>query len=422
MHTPHHHDAGFIFLSFDVSPPFPYNTQTMKDATIATLIKKEEARAKRVVNLIASENVVSSDVRAALGSVLVNKYAEGYPGARYYGGNGVIDEVEELCRTRALALFKLSAKKWAVNVQPLSGSPANMAVYTAILPTDGTGKIMGMTLAHGGHLTHGHVASMTGKLWKQISYEVSPVTERIDYDEVLRIATVKRPQVIVAGYTAYSRKIDWKRFRAIADACGATLVVDLSHIAGLVAGGAHASPFPYADIVTMTTHKTLRGPRGAMIFSRRDARGLPERIDRAVFPGLQGGPHEHTIAAIAVALGEAADPKFRTYAARVVENAQALSGALKRLGWRIVSGGTDTHLFLVDTWEQGVSGRLAAEVLEAEGIIVNKNMIPFDPRTPVDPSGIRLGTAAETTRGKTPKDMVRLAERIDSVLRHSVVA
>ncbi len=392
----------------------------MSDPIIRSLINKEAKRQRRVVNLIASENIVSQEVHAALGSVLVNKYAEGYPGKRYYGGNTVIDAVEGLCQQRALSLFGLSPKKWAVNVQPLSGSPANMAVYMALLPNKRTGKIMGMSLAHGGHLTHGHVASASGKLWKQIPYGVAEGSERLDYGALMDLAIRTQPDIIVAGFTAYSRKIEWKKFRAIADACGAYLMVDLSHIAGLVAGGVHASPFPYADVVTTTTHKTLRGPRGAMIFSRIDARGLPERIDKAVFPGLQGGPHEHTIAAIAVALAEAADQTFQTYATQVLRNAATLAQSLHNLGWRIVTGGTDNHLLLVDTWKNGISGKTASALLEQQGIIVNMNMIPFDTRTPLDPSGIRLGTAAETTRGKTEQDMERLAVRIDTILRSAV--
>lgn len=389
----------------------------MKDKKVAGLIMKETMRERSVVNLIASENYVSKDVLEALGSVLTNKYAEGYPGRRYYGGNSVIDEVETIAQARALKLFKLNAKKWHVNVQPLSGSPANMAVYLALLPTDGTGKIMGMQLAHGGHLTHGHAVSASGKFWKQISYGVAAKNEQLDYDELARIAKREKPHIIVAGFTAYSRRINWKKFRYIADEVGAYLMVDMSHIAGLVAGGAHASPFPYADIVTTTTHKTLRGPRGAMIFVRKDDRKLDEKIDKAVFPGLQGGPHENAIAAIAVALGEATNPKFKTYAAQVVKNATALSDELKKLGWRIVSGGTDNHLLLVDTWGNGVSGKEASLKLERVGIIVNMNTIPFDTRKPMDPSGIRLGTGAETTRGKKEKDMRVLARRVDGILR-----
>ncbi len=389
----------------------------MKDKQIKKLIEQEIKRERKVVNLIASENFVSTDVLSALGSVLTNKYSEGYPGKRYYGGNQVIDEVEQLAQSRALKLFGLSGKHWHVNVQPLSGSPANLAVFTALLPHDGTGKIMGMSLAHGGHLTHGHAVSATGKFWRQIPYGVSNKTERLDYDELARIAKKEKPHIIVAGFTAYSRKIDWKKFRYIADTVGAYLMVDMSHISGLVAGGAHSSPFPYADIVTTTTHKTLRGPRGAMIFAKKDERKLDEKIDKAVFPGLQGGPHENAIAAIAVALREASEAKFKTYAKQIIKNAQALSSKLSRLGWRIVSGGTDNHLLLVDTWKNGISGKEASERLEVAGIIVNMNTIPFDTRKPTDPSGIRIGTPAETTRGKKEKDMIMLAKKIDSVLR-----
>ncbi len=389
----------------------------MKDKQIQKLIAKEEKRERAAINLIASENYVSDDVREALGSVFTNKYSEGYPGRRYYGGNAVVDELETLTQERARTLFKLSSKKWAVNVQALSGSPANVAVYTALLPHDGTGKIMGMKLASGGHLTHGHGVSVSGKFWKQVSYGVSEKTERLDYAELMQIAKRDMPHIIVAGFTAYPRKVDWKKFRAIADAVGAYLMVDMSHIAGLVAGGAHASPFPYADIVTTTTHKTLRGPRGALIFSKIDARDIGTKVDKAIFPGMQGGPHENAIAGIAVAIHEAMQPSFKKYAAQVVANADALANELSGLGWRIVSGGTDNHLLLVDTWRNGVSGKEASERLEAAGIIVNMNTIPNDTRKPMDPSGIRLGTAAETTRGAKERDMRELAHVIDAVLR-----
>ncbi len=371
-------------------------------------------RQKKVVNLIASENYVPDDVREALGSVLTNKYAEGYPRARYYGGNEVIDEVERLCQERALKLFGLSSKKWSVNVQALSGSPANLAVYLALVPPGE--KIMGMKLSCGGHLTHGHKVSATGMFWKQVSYCVNKNTEQLDYDELKKIAFQEKPKLIIAGYTAYSRKIDFKKWREIADACGAYLLVDMSHIAGLVAGKVHSSPFPYADVVTTTTHKTLRGPRHALIFSRKE---LASKVDKAVFPGLQGGPHENTIAAVAVALEEAMRPAFKVYAKQVIKNAQTLAKELSRLGWRIVSSGTDNHLLLVDVWQdgKGIGGQEASDRLERAGIIVNKNTIPFDERSPLDPSGIRLGTAAETTRGKKEKDMIRLAEKIDKILR-----
>lgn len=390
----------------------------MKDKEIEKLIKAEEKRQKSVVNLIASENYVSDDVLQALGSKLTNKYAEGYPRGRYYGGNEISDKVEDLAKKRALKLFKLNPEKWAVNVQPLSGSPANVAVYLALVPVEE--KVMGMSLDHGGHLTHGHKVSITGKIWKQVSYGVDKNTEVLNYDEIKKIAKTEKPKIIVAGFTAYPRIIDWKKFREIADSCGAYLFVDMSHIAGLIAGGVYPSPFPYADVVTTTVHKTLRGPRSAMIFSRIDERELNKKIDRAVFPGLQGGPHLNQIAATAVALKEAMYPEFKKYAKQVVKNAKILSSELSRLGWRIISGGTDSHLILVDVWMdgKGIVGKVASEKLEKAGIIVNKNTIPFDSRSPVDPSGIRLGTAAETTRGKTEKDFIKIAQKIDKILRN----
>mgnify|MGYP000851792655 CR=1 FL=1 len=389
----------------------------MKDIQIKKLIATEQKRQKSVINLIASENYVSSDVLEALGNELTNKYAEGYPGARYYGGNEIIDQVEELAKVRALKLFGLSAKKWAVNVQPLSGSPANVAVYLGLIPIGG--KIMGMDLTNGGHLTHGHKVSITGKAWTQIPFAVDPKTEVIDYEKLKELAMKEKPNIIVAGFTAYPRRVDWKKFRAIADACGAYLMVDMSHIAGLIAGKEYPSPFPSADVVTTTIHKSLRGPRSAVIFSKIDERKLSTKIDKAVFPGMQGGPHMNQIAAVAVALGEAVNPKFKTYAKQVIANAKALSNELKKLGWRIVSGGTDSHMVLVDTWMngKGVSGSEASDKLERAGIIVNKNTIPGETRSPMDPSGIRLGTYAETTCGKKEKDFVKIAQSMDKVLR-----
>ena len=323
----------------------------MKDKQIQKLIAGEKARQKKVVNLIASENYVSADVLSALGSVFTNKYAEGYPGKRYYAGQIYTDKLEELAKIRALKLFKLSPKKWSVNVQALSGAVANIAVYSALVPIGE--KIMGMELQSGGHLSHGQTVSMTGKIWRQIQYGVDPKTERLDYKAIEKIALAEKPKIIVAGYTAYPRKIDWKKFRQIADSCGALLLVDMSHIAGLVAGGAYPSPFPFADVVTTTMQKTLRGPRSAMIFSRIDSRELYKKIDKAVFPGLQGGPFMHQIAAAAVSLDEAMRPEFKKYANQIVKNAQVLASELSRLGWRIVSGGTDSHLLLVDTWQSG---------------------------------------------------------------------
>lgn len=392
----------------------------MKDKEIGKLIEAEKKRQKSVINLIASENYVSDDVLKALGSELTNKYAEGYSALRYYGGNEIVDKIENCTKDRALKLFGLSPKKWHVNVQALSGSPANLAVYLGLVPLGG--KIMGMSLDHGGHLTHGHKVSITGKAWKQIPYGVNSKTERLDYVEIKKIADKEKPDIIVAGFTAYPRKIDFKEFRKIADSCGALLMVDMSHTAGLIAGKVYPSPFPYADVVTTTVHKTLRGPRAALIFSRKDERELYKKIDKAVFPGLQGGPHLNQIAAVAVTLKEAAAPTFKKYAEQVIKNARTLADELSRRGWRIVSGGTDSHLILVDTWlgGKGIGGKDASTLLEKAGIIVNKNTIPNDSRTPVDPSGIRVGTAAETTRGKKEKDMIKIAEKIDSVLRKHI--
>ncbi|MEK9175277.1 MAG: serine hydroxymethyltransferase [Patescibacteria group bacterium] len=390
----------------------------MKDKEISRLVKEEALRQKSAINLIASENFVSQDVLKALGSVFTNKYAEGYPSRRYYGGNEVVDELERLTQKRALKLFGLSSKKWAVNVQPYSGSPANMAVYLALVPIGE--KIMGMSLSMGGHLTHGQKVSATGKLWKQIPYGVNQKTEILDYKELMWLAKKEKPKLIVAGYTAYSRIIDFKAFRKITDACGAYLMVDMSHFAGLVAGKVYPSPFKYADVVTTTTHKTLRGPRAAMIFSRASVRSrtsnISTLIDKAIFPGLQGGPHMNTIAGVAVALREAMSPQFKKYTKQVVKNTQTLAHELNKMGWRIISGGTDTHLFLVDTMERGISGKEAQEKLEEHGIIVNKNTIPYDTRTPMDPSGIRIGTAAVTTQGMKERDMKKIAEKINIIL------
>lgn len=398
----------------------------MKDIQIKKLIEAEKKRQKSVINLIASENYVSKDVLEALGSELTNKYAEGYPHKRYYGGQVVIDQIEDLAIERALKLFGLNATTWHVNVQALSGSPANLAVYFGLVPQGG--KIMGMSLSHGGHLTHGQKVSITGKVWQQVSYGVEEKTEMINYDVIREQATSEKPALIVCGYTAYPRVVDFKKMREIADACGAILMVDMSHFAGLVAGKVYPSPFEYADVVTTTVHKTLRGPRSALIFSRKDktrtdAQGKAltygDLIDKAIFPGLQGGPHINQIAAVAVALKEAATPVFKKYAVQIKKNAVVLSTELARLGWRIVSGGTDSHLILMDVWMngQGMSGEDASKKLEAAGIIVNKNTIPGETRSAFDPSGIRLGTAAETTRGKKEKDMKKIAAKIDAILR-----
>lgn len=408
----------------------------MKDTQIKKLIDAEKKRQKKVINLIASENYVSDDVLEALGSELTNKYAEGYSTLRYYGGNEVVDKIENLCKERALKLFgltsdsRLATSNWSVNVQPLSGSPANLAVYLGLVPLGG--KIMGMNLQDGGHLTHGYKVSATGKFWQQIPYGVNKDTEQLDYEEIKKIALKERPDIIVAGFTAYPRIVDFKKFREIVNACGAYLMVDMSHFAGLVAGEVYPSPFKYADVVTSTVHKTLRGPRSAMIFSRTDItipnskgeqKSISDLIDKAVFPGLQGGPHINQIAAVAVALKEASTPAFKKYAKQIVKNADTLAKELKKLGWKIISGGTDTHLILMDTWMDGagVSGKEASDKLEKAGIIVNKNTIPNETRSPMDPSGIRLGTAAETTRGKVEKDFVLIAQKIDKILRAKMV-
>lgn len=397
----------------------------MKDKQIEKLIKAEDKRQKSVINLIASENYVSDDVLKALGSKLTNKYAEGYPGRRYYGGNEIIDKVETLCIDRALKLFKLKADKWHVNAQLLSGSPANFALYSALVTpefgADGKPlkKIMGMKLTSGGHLTHGHPLSMTGKLWKPIQFELDATSERIDYDALKKIAVAEKPDIIVAGFTAYPRVVDFKKFREIADACGAILHVDMSHFAGLVAGGAYPSPFPYADTVMTTTHKSLRGPRQALLFVKKDERGFDKKLDKMVIPGLFGGPHENNIAGVAIALKEADSPAFKKYAKQVIKNAQTLAKELQKLGWRIVSGGTDSHLILMDTFMNGAgpTGSEASKLLEKAGIIVNMNTVPGDVRSVMDPSGVRLGTCAETTRGKKEKDMVAIAKKMDKALR-----
>ena len=389
----------------------------MKDIIIKKLIEQEDKRQKSVINLIASENYVSDDVLEALGSTLTNKYSEGYPGKRYYGGNTIIDEIETLAQVRALTLFKLDEKKWHVNVQPLSGSPANFAVYSALVPLGGT--IMGLKLSSGGHLTHGQSVSMTGKIWKQVPYEVDAKTEMLNYKDIEKIALEEKPNIIVAGFTAYPRIVDFKKFASIAKKSGSLLMVDMSHLAGLIAGEVYPSPFPYADIVTTTVHKTLRGPRSAMIFVKKDKREMDKKIDKAIIPGLFGGPHNNQIAAVAVALKEAGTPAFKKYAEQIIKNAVSLANHLQNLGWRVVTGGTDSHLILVDTWAGGigVSGKDASERLEKAGIIVNMNTIPQDPRGVMDPSGIRIGTAAVTTLGMKEKDMKEIAKKIDEVLR-----
>jgi glycine hydroxymethyltransferase len=377
------------------------------DSAIHDLIKREVARQEHGLELIASENFVSVAVLEAMGTALTNKYAEGVPKKRYYGGCEVVDEVEQLAIDRAKALFGAAH----ANVQPHSGAQANMAAYLAVLKPGET--LMGLALPHGGHLTHGSPVNFSGVLFRAVAYGVREDTGTIDYDEVRATALAERPQLIIAGGSAYARIIDFPALRAIADEIGATFLVDMSHFAGLVAGGVHPSPVPHAQIVTTTTHKTLRGPRGGMILCTAE---LAKAVDKWVFPGTQGGPLEHIIAAKAVALGEAARPEFRTYAAQVVRNAQALAQALLGRGYAIVSGGTDTHLMLVDLRAKGLTGKDAEQLLDRAGITVNKNTIPGDPQSPFVTSGIRLGTPAVTTRGFRESEMARVAELIDEVL------
>jgi glycine hydroxymethyltransferase len=377
------------------------------DPEVARWIGEEVRRQNEGLELIASENWVSRAVRVAQGSVLTNKYAEGYPGKRYYGGCEFIDKIESLAIERAKALFGAEH----ANVQPHSGSQANMAVYLTACKTGDT--ILGMNLSHGGHLTHGHPLSFSGKEYRVVAYGVRREDERIDYDELAALAREHRPRLIIAGASAYAREIDFKRFGQIADEVGADLMADIAHIAGLVIAGLHVSPVPYSAFVTSTTHKTLRGPRGGLVLCRA---GRAKDLDRNVFPGIQGGPLEHVIAAKAVALAEAGTPEFLDYQRRTVENAKALAAGLTGRGWRIVSGGTDNHMMLLDVGARGLSGKEAEKALERVGLTVNKNTIPFDTRPPMVASGIRLGTPAVTTRGLTADHMDDIAQAIARVL------
>ncbi|NGY62016.1 serine hydroxymethyltransferase [Lentzea sp. NEAU-D13] len=377
------------------------------DPEIATLIQAEQRRQASKLRMIASENDVSAAVLEATGSVLTNKYSEGYPGKRYYEGQQIIDQVEQLAIDRAKALFGVDH----ANVQPLSGAPANLAVYLAFLQPGDT--VMGMSLPMGGHLTHGWGVSATGKWFHAVQYDVRKDTGVVDMDEVRAQALAERPKVIFCGGTAIPRTIDFPAFAAIAKEIDAVLVADIAHIAGLVAGGAHPSPVGHASVITTTTHKTLRGPRGAMILC--DAEHA-KAIDRAVFPGLQGGPHDHTTAAIAVALKEASQPEFREYAHTIVANAKALADALLDRGFDLVSGGTDNHLILVDLTSKQIGGKPAAHALDRAGIELNYNAVPYDTRKPFDPSGIRLGTPGVTTRGLKPEQMPLIADWIDRAI------
>jgi len=386
----------------------PFDALEATDPAIADVIRREVERLNTTIQLIASENFTSLAVLAAQGSVLTNKYSEGYPRKRYYGGNYVVDDAEELARQRACELFGAEH----ANVQPHSGANANMAAYFALLEPGDT--VMGMPLDQGGHLTHGAPVNFSAKLFNFVGYGLDDDTELLDYEAMARLAREHKPKMIVAGATAYPRVIDFEAFRAVADEVGALLLVDAAHIAGLVAGGAHPSPVPHADVVTFTTHKTLRGPRAGAILCREQ---YAAAIDKTVFPGLQGGPLMHVIAAKAVAFHEAMRPEFREYAAQIVRNAAALADALAAEGCRIVSGGTDNHLMLVDLQPFGVTGKAAQEALDRAGITTNKNTIPNDPEKPFVTSGLRLGTASVTTAGMGEPEMAEIASLMAAVLR-----
>ena len=386
----------------------PFAAVSAVDPELADVLRREVARQNTTIQLIASENFTSPAVLAAQGSELTNKYSEGYPGKRYYGGNYVVDDAEELARRRVCALFGADH----ANVQPHSGANANMGAYLALLePGD---KVMGMRLDQGGHLTHGSPVNFSGRIYEFVAYGIDADTEILDYDQIADIARRERPKAIIAGATAYPRIIDFPTFRAIADEVGALLIVDAAHIAGLIAGGAHPSPLPYADVMTFTTHKTMRGPRGGAILCRKE---YAKAIDKAVFPGMQGGPLMHVIAAKAVCFQEAAQPEFAVYADGIVKNARALATALAAEGFRIVSGGTDNHLMLVDLRPFGVTGKVAQEALDRAGITLNKNTIPNDPESPFVTSGLRIGTAAVTTAGMGEGEMAEIASLITRVLR-----
>lgn len=377
------------------------------DSQIYDLIQEEEKRQASKIRMIASENYVSSSVMEATGSVFTNKYSEGYAGKRYYEGQQYVDQIENLAIARAKDLFGAEH----VNVQPYSGSPANLAVYLAFIKPGDT--ILGMALPHGGHLTHGSKVSISGKFFNAESYSLDRETGNLDYAAIREKAKACQPKILIAGHSAYPRILDFKVFREIADEVGALLLVDMAHFSGLVAGGAHPSPIPYADVVTTTTHKSLRGPRGAMILCKQE---YAQAIDKAVFPGIQGGPHNSTTAAIAVALKEASTDSFKQYAAQVVANAKRLAAVLTAKGFNLVTGGTDNHLMLIDLTNKQVTGKVAAKALDAAGIVLNYNSVPFDTRKPFDPSGVRLGTAAVTSRGFSEKEMEQTGKWIDSIV------
>lgn len=383
--------------------------EQIKDQPVLDLVRQESQRQIDELELIASENYASASVLAALSTPLANKYSEGYAGKRYYGGNQIVDEVENLAIERAKQLFGAEH----VNIQPLSGSPANLAAYLAVLEPGDT--VLGLRLDHGGHLSHGHPINISGRLFKFVQYEVDVQTGRLNMDQVREVAKQARPKLIVAGFSAYSREIDWASFKNIADEVGALTMADISHTAGLIAGKQLTNPTNIFDIVTTTTHKTLRGPRGAMIMCSTK---LAKDIDRAVFPGLQGGPHDHVTAAKAIAFGEALRPDFQNYARQVIANAQLLSNELQNQGYQIVSGGTDSHLLVVDLTKQNIAGRQAEEALQKAGLSVSRSTIPGDQRPPLNPSGIRLGTAAITTRGFGATEIKQVANWFNRVLNN----
>lgn len=384
-----------------------YKNLSQQDPELYKIITEEKERQENEIEMIASENYVSKAVLEAMGTILTNKYSEGYPGKRYYGGNQIIDKAEELAQDRAKQLFDAEH----VNVQPLSGSPANAAVYFAFLqPGD---KILGLKLDHGGHLSHGHPVNFSGMLYNFVQYEVNPDTGKIDMDKVREMAYEEKPRMIVAGYSAYSREVDWQEFKKIADEVGAYTFADIAHTAGLIAGGQMNNPVPIFDVVSTTTHKTLRGPRGAMIMCQEK---YAKQIDKAVFPGMQGGPHDHVNAAKAVAFGEALKPEFKEYAKQVIANAKTLAEELKERGYRIISGGTDNHLMVVDMNSKNITGKDAEQALEKAGISVSRSTIPNDPNPPMKPSGVRLGAQALTTREMKEKEMRQIAKYIDEAV------
>ncbi len=388
---------------------FNYENLSRQDPDIIKIIKREMERQNDELELIASENYVSKAVLEAMATVLTNKYSEGYPGHRYYGGNQIIDDVETIAIDRAKKLF--SAEH--VNVQPLSGSPANAAVYFAFIkPGD---KVLGLKLDHGGHLSHGHPVNFSGMLYDFVQYEVDQETGKIDMDQVREIALREQPKMIVAGFSAYSREMEWQKFKDIAAEVGAFTFADIAHTAGLIAAGGMVNPVPIFDVVSTTTHKTLRGPRGAMIMCKKQ---YAKQVDRAVFPGMQGGPHDHITAAKAVAFGEALKPEFKIYVRQVINNARLMSKEFVELGYRVISGGTDNHLMVVDMTSQGVRGKDCEQILEKIGISVSRSTIPNDPNSPLNPSGVRFGTPAITTRGMKEGEIRQIVVWIDEAIRN----